>query len=231
MSESNGGGRFTCPIVEFGVDRDAPREELIKIIEKVEQDTAILRDIVESQVDVITQMRLRQEEQLVESSRKLRSAITILRQLWGNLADADRATQTSLAALHGLAERLVTREVTARVLNFFDRHLDRIREKRSDSVALENEATFLGLPVLDPEESVVAINANFGIVEEVRNDQARVILLDDTDGHILDDFTVPINWLPLAYRDDGVGIAWVERRYASGVKGRFEPASTREDRG
>jgi hypothetical protein len=54
------------------------------------------------------------------------------------------------------------------------------------------------------------------------------MLLDDEDRNVEADLWVPINWLPRFYREEGAGVAWIERTYASGVKGRFEPASSRE---
>jgi hypothetical protein len=72
---------------------------------------------------------------------------------------------------------------------------------------------------------VEALAGSFGYVDTVEEQQARVVLLDEQDQNAIADLWVPIGWLPRAYREEGAGVAWVQRKYRSGVKGRFEPAS------
>ena len=113
---------------------------------------------------------------------------------------------------------------------FFKKSLWSIQGETCDPVEIEEEATRLGLPVLDPEEIVLGIDANFGVVEAIKSDgAARVLILDDTRESTLDDIIVPVSWIPRAFREEGAGIAWVERKYRCGVKGRFEPGSMRSE--
>ncbi|MDA1013344.1 MAG: hypothetical protein O3A00_02700 [Planctomycetota bacterium] len=151
--------------------------------------------------------------------------IEAYRNCWLQHAQRNRPFRVALAISHGYLERIARRatvRITDPVREFLNRQL---QFGDCDSVNIENEAAELGLPVCDPEERVLEINANFGVVDSVDDREARVILLDGNDQHLLDDFVAPLNWLPLAYRDSGTGVAWIERVYDSGVKGRFEPAS------
>jgi len=153
---------------------------------------------------------------------------TALAASWRRLLTAPRDQRTALAVLHGLAERSVRLNVHPPVKMFFQRHLRLLERGQLNATQIENEAARLGLPVCDPEETVESVSGRFGYVDTVDAQQARVILLDEREQGAVADLWIPVNWLPRSYRDEGAGVAWVERRYRSGTKGRFEPSSARE---
>lgn len=149
-----------------------------------------------------------------------------LRKLWGAAESWRRSDRVSLAVLQGIAERTAENlRATIAPRFFFQQQLDQIQRQISDPLAIECEATKLGLSVLDTEEEPIGIEAFFGNVEEIEGSLARIGLLDRTDGQLQCVTSVPVNWLPRTYRREGAGVAWVERQYSSGAKGRFEPAS------
>lgn len=229
VSETISYPRLFLPDPSPSVDRVVPDEELRNELERLRQENQEFREMLQADFWSREQAEFREQTQMICALANLQSVIRDLRRCWADCEKADPRTQVSLAVLQGLAEPLVMREVTPRIVAFLNRHLSLVRASRSDPVALENEAMALGLPVCHPEEHVLETRANFGIVEAIHGDQARVILLKEIDNSVMDDRIVPKIWLPLAYQEDGRGVAWVERRYRSGVKGRFEPASTRGD--
>jgi hypothetical protein len=171
-----------------------------------------------------------QQPLVLSGSFDLQAFINDIRDYWGASRQADRNTHIALAVLHGLAELTVPREdISMKIQQFFLKQFELIKTGSADASQIENEARNVGLQVVDPQEKAIAIAAYFGVVEKVNADWARVILLDEQERRILDDRKVPLNWLPSQYRSEGAGVAWVERQYPSGPKGRFEPASTGEE--
>ena len=148
-----------------------------------------------------------------------------MRETWSRVLRSSREERTALAVLHGLAERGIWLDLSRLAMAFFQRNLRSLGRQRITGERIENEAARMGLPVCDPEETVEAVSANFGYVDTIEEHRARVVLLDEHDENAIADLWAPINWLPRAYREVGAGIAWVERKYRSGTKGRFEPAS------
>jgi DNA-binding response OmpR family regulator len=160
----------------------------------------------------------------------MREMICALRDFWGEIKGVDRRIQEPLAVLHGIAERMAGQtEIDQTIGNFLQEQFTLVKNGVANALSIENKARAYGLPVCDPQEKVMAIVVYFGRVGKIEEQYVRVILVDDEDSHILEDRKVPCNWLPIAYRSEGAGVAWVERRYASGFKGRFEPASVGED--
>lgn len=151
--------------------------------------------------------------------------INSLRAFWRRADDWRRLDRISLAVLHGIVERIPGKVRATISPVFFQMQLDQIQTNTSDPLTIEHEASMLGLPVLDSEEPPFGIEAYFGNVEEIDGSLARIELLDQTDNGIQCVTSVPVNVLPMAYRHEGAGVAWVERQYVSGAKGRFEPAS------
>lgn len=196
-------------------ERAAIVPHLMGIVEAQNRTITALHDIIVSQQ--LTSLRVSGEE--------LRPSLERIRARWVGWERAERPIRVALAVFHGLLEQCLPAELDVRKLVFFERSLQHVQEQRADAAALENEARILGLPVCDSEEPVVSVSADFGFVEEIADHEARVILLDEADREVKSDVTVPLVWLPSAYRREGAGVAWVERHYAMGVKGRFEPAS------
>jgi hypothetical protein len=171
-----------------------------------------------------------QQAQLAGPEFDMSSIVVRLRRTWESAEMSSRALHVGLAVLQGIAERMAgSKPVDYPTQQFLRQKAELVETGSADAIAIENEARSLGLPVCDPQEEVTAVDAFFGYVESVTDRKARVILLDDNDRHILDDMIVPSNWLPAAYRSEGSGVAWIERHYASGSKGRFEPGSTVDD--
>jgi hypothetical protein len=111
---------------------------------------------------------------------------------------------------------------------FFTKMLSLIMQGRISPVALEESALPSGLPVCDTDEPPLSVRASFGYVDGTFGNEARVVLLDQNDQEIETVVTVPAQMLPIHYRQSGVGVAWISRRYQGGTRGRFEPASTLE---
>lgn len=155
----------------------------------------------------------------------LKPTVERVRHRWVGWEEEERPARLALAVFHGLAERCLSGEIDLPKVGFFERNLPRILEKRVNPSALENEARVFGLPVCEPAERVKDVSAYFGYVDKIEDHLARVILLDCEDKQRAGDVTVPLVWLPAAYRREGAGVAWVERQYEGGVRGRFEPAS------
>ena len=198
------------PLIEVAVDAD-----LMQIVQAQNKNINALHDIILAQQ--LTSLRVSGEE--------LRPALEKTRARWVGWEDAGRPARIALAVFHGLLEQCLFAELDVRKLSFFGRNVQRVQEQKADAPGLENEARIIGLPVCDSQEQVESVSADFGFVEEIVDHEARVILLDEADRELKSDVTVPLVWLPSAYRREGAGVAWVERRYALGVKGRFEPAS------
>lgn len=210
-------------------DRASPEQkaavlpDLVRIVKQLNETILGLHDIIVSQ----------QQSLLPIAGECLRQTLERIRTRWVGWEREERSIRVALAVFQGLMEQCLLAEIDIRKLYFFERNLRRVEEGRADAAALENEARILGLPVCDSEEQVISVSADFGFVEgivnheaeEVVNHEARVILLDEDDREVKSDVTVPLVWLPRAYRREGAGVAWVERRYVLGVKGRFEPAS------
>ena len=189
--------------------------DVVRIVKELNLTILGLHDIIVSQ----------QQTLLPISGERLRPTLDRIRTRWVGWEHEKRPIRVALAVFHGLIEQCLLAELDIRKLSFFDRNVPRVEERRADAAALENEARILGLPVCDSEEQVESVSADFGFVEEIVDREARVILLDEADRDVQSDVTVPLVWLPSAYRREGAGVAWVERHYALGVKGRFEPAS------
>ena len=155
--------------------------------------------------------------------------LTGLRDAWPRLSKrTPRDRRISLAVLHGLAERSAWGDLSRQAMAFFQRNLRFLEQEEITGQRVENEGARLGLPVCDTEETVEGVAGHFGYVDTIDGQRARVVLLDEHEKDSIADLWIPVNWLPRAYREDGAGIAWIERKYRSGVKGRFEPASAGE---
>jgi len=159
----------------------------------------------------------------------LAALITAVRNQW-TCGGMENQTATALAVLHGLAERAVCyREgvLTPAHLDFFNFNFDLIKKKGDiTGLIIEQSAQKFGLHVCCPEDVVRELRAFFGSVETTDGEYARIILLDAEEINIGHDGKVPLLWLPKAYREEGAGIAWIERVCDIGSVGRFEPAST-----
>ena len=158
----------------------------------------------------------------------LRLTVEDVRERWVGFEKKPRSLRIALTVLHGFVEQVPAALEAPEVHAFLQKQFGLITKGEASPVTLENEAAAYRLPVCTPGEPVEAMSASFGFVEEITNHQARVILLDEDDREVKSDVTVPLVWLPRAYRREGAGVAWVERQYALGVKGRFEPASAGE---
>jgi hypothetical protein len=190
-------------------------EEVLNAIRQQHENVARLNQMV---VDLVWSSKHVLPEEFAPMLEELRGA-------WTRLVDGPRDQRTALAVLHGLAEKSAWLDLTRQAMAFFQRHLRLLQQGHLRADHVENEAARLGLPVCDTEETVEAVSARFGYVDTIEDHQARVILLDEQDQNSVVDLWVPIVWLPRAYREEDAGVAWVEREYPSGVKGRFEPAS------
>jgi hypothetical protein len=176
----------------------------------------------------------RQKARGENAQRQFRDIVHELRSLWPSVFGAKRHLRIALAVLHGLAEWSINLRVDEQHLSYFRRQLALFREGAANPMAIENEAAPFGFSVCLCTDSVLETTAWFGYVEEIENidgvPTARVILHDQDDREVEIDETVSCAWLPQAYREEGAGVAWVERRYASGPFGRFEPASVGPER-
>lgn len=159
------------------------------------------------------------------------------RKLWLSIPRAQTDRRTSLAVVHGLVER-----ADAGALGSAEAWLEEVYgDLLSGCVVraheLERDAVKLGcgLPVLDFERTPISADALFGVVEEVEDGEARVLMSipegeTDPTAPIWEACTVPAVDLPVAYALPGVWVAWVDRTYdcdgAPVQKGRFEPASS-----
>ena len=179
-----------------------------------------LRDMVASLQTALGHKQLRD----VESVSRLENVRKEVRNTWATQGLSKRDKQ-SLCVLHGLAERSALRDPEIKVVDFLEQRLHKIRSGSDDPLWIEQEATRLGLPVRDSAELPIEITCHFGYVNAVEDGIARVSIMDDDEAGVRYTIEAPVNWIPEAYRDDTARVAWVERRYPSGVKGRFEPAS------
>ena len=158
------------------------------------------------------------------------------RKLWLRIPRVETDRRTSLAVVHGLVER-----ADANSLASAEEWLEAVYSQllsEVDVVAHELECSALrlacGLPVLDFERMPTSASALFGVVEELEDGEARVLMSipegeTDATAPIWEACTVPEVDLPTAYAIPGVWVAWVDRTYdcdgALVQKGRFEPAS------
>lgn len=163
------------------------------------------------------------------SFEEIGQVVVALRNQWVVSDNAGKTTHTALAVLHGLAERAAFYQqgvLTPTHFNFFSWTFDLVKAENVRGVTIEREARKLGLHVCCPEDNIRDLRAYFGSVEGLEGHYARIILLDAEEISIGHDGKVPLLWLPKAYREEGAGIAWIERVCDAGSVGRFEPAST-----
>jgi len=158
----------------------------------------------------------------------INNLIRDMRDHWHTSVVASSQARIAHAILQGIAERVtMIPAIGSPQCTFLREAFERIKTGKASPLYIEAVGQGLMLPVCNLRERVLAVEASFGVVSYTACSNARVTLDNVSVMDLLGNAWVPFELIPSAYRTQGSRIAWVERHYANGKIGRFEPAGAK----